>query len=98
MKILYFFLSFLSSWIPIRIRNLNADPDPATQITADPDPKPWVLHLQVMCALAGGKLLVNLKYISRSHDAGQWLNPEDDTRFLALPDLCLHFRSGYFRF
>jgi hypothetical protein len=28
----------LPSWI--RIRNLNADPDPATQINADPDPKP----------------------------------------------------------
>ncbi len=32
----------------IRIRNLNADPDPATQINADPDPKPsnkkHVLH------------------------------------------------------
>jgi hypothetical protein len=26
--------SYLSSWI--RIRNLNADPDPATQINADP--------------------------------------------------------------
>jgi hypothetical protein len=28
----------MPSWI--RIRNLNADPDPATQINADPDPKP----------------------------------------------------------
>jgi hypothetical protein len=39
MKILYFFYfcgSFLPSWIRIRIRNLNADPDPATQINADP--------------------------------------------------------------
>jgi hypothetical protein len=39
MKILDFFYfcgSFLPSWI--RIRNLNADPDPATQINADPDP------------------------------------------------------------
>ena len=35
----YFCGSFLPSWI--RIRNLNADPDPATQINADPDPKPW---------------------------------------------------------
>jgi hypothetical protein len=26
----------LPSWIRIRIRNLNADPDPATQINADP--------------------------------------------------------------
>jgi hypothetical protein len=37
MKILAFFYfcgSFLPSWI--RIRNLNADPDPATQINADP--------------------------------------------------------------
>jgi hypothetical protein len=37
MKILdffYFCWSFLPSWI--RIRNLNADPDPATQINADP--------------------------------------------------------------
>ncbi len=34
----YFYGSFLPSWI--RIRNLNADPDPATQINADPDPKP----------------------------------------------------------
>ncbi len=39
--------SFLPSWIRIRIHNLNADPDPATQINADPcgsgygsDPKP----------------------------------------------------------
>jgi hypothetical protein len=32
----------LPSWIRIRIRNLNADPDPATQINADPDPKPWL--------------------------------------------------------
>jgi hypothetical protein len=43
MKILDFFLflwAFLPSWI--RIRNLNADPDPATQINADPDPKPWL--------------------------------------------------------
>jgi hypothetical protein len=42
MKILYFLIyfcgSFLPSWIRIRIRNLNADPDPATQINADPDP------------------------------------------------------------
>jgi hypothetical protein len=51
MKILDFFYfcgSFLPPWI--RIRNLNADPDPATQIkadldpatqiNADPDPKP----------------------------------------------------------
>jgi hypothetical protein len=39
MKILDFFL-FLWSFLPsrIRIRNLNADPDPATQINADPDP------------------------------------------------------------
>jgi hypothetical protein len=39
MKILGFFYfcgSFLPSWIRIRIRNLNADPDPATQINADP--------------------------------------------------------------
>jgi hypothetical protein len=39
MKILDFFLfcgSFLPSWI--QIRNLYADPDPATQINADPDP------------------------------------------------------------
>jgi hypothetical protein len=53
MKILYFFL-FL--WVIFalldRIRNLNADPDPATQINADPnpdtdpDPKPW---LPVVC-------------------------------------------------
>jgi hypothetical protein len=44
MKILYFFLFlwvFLPSWI--RIRNLSADPDPATQINADPDPEPWFL-------------------------------------------------------
>ncbi len=37
MKILDFFYfcgSFLPAWI--RIRNLNADPDPATQINADP--------------------------------------------------------------
>jgi hypothetical protein len=48
MKILDFFL-FLwvlsASWIRIRIRNLKADPYPATQINADPDtdldPKPW---------------------------------------------------------
>jgi hypothetical protein len=26
----------LPSWIRIQIRNLNADPDPATQINADP--------------------------------------------------------------
>ncbi len=34
----YFCGSFLPSWIRIRIRNLNADPDldPATQINADP--------------------------------------------------------------
>jgi hypothetical protein len=39
MKILFFFYfcwSFLPSWIRIRIRNLNADPNPATQINADP--------------------------------------------------------------
>jgi hypothetical protein len=30
----YFCGSFLPSWI--RIRNLNADPEPATQINADP--------------------------------------------------------------
>ncbi len=41
MKILDFFL-FLSSWIRILIRNLNADPDPATQINADPEPWPPV--------------------------------------------------------
>jgi hypothetical protein len=37
----YFSGSFLPSWI--RIRNLNADPDPATQINADPQPcvKEW---------------------------------------------------------
>jgi hypothetical protein len=35
---LFFFLTFLPSWI--RIRNLYADPDPAAQINADPDPKP----------------------------------------------------------
>jgi hypothetical protein len=28
--------SFLPSWIRIRIRNLNADPAPATQTNADP--------------------------------------------------------------
>jgi hypothetical protein len=53
LKILdYFCGSFLSSWILIRIRNLNADPDPdpATQINADPDPdtypdaKPCLFH------------------------------------------------------
>jgi hypothetical protein len=38
MKILDFFL-FLGHFCPA-IRNLNADPDPATQINADPDPKP----------------------------------------------------------
>ncbi len=32
----FYFGSFLPSWIRIRIRNLNADPDPATQINADP--------------------------------------------------------------
>jgi hypothetical protein len=40
----YYCGSFMLSWIQIRIRNLNADPDPATQINADPntdpDPKP----------------------------------------------------------
>ncbi len=30
------FWSFLPSWIRIRIPNLNADPDPAAQINADP--------------------------------------------------------------
>ncbi len=34
--------SFLTSWILIRIRNLNPDPDPATQINAEP--LPWPLH------------------------------------------------------
>ncbi len=34
----YFCGSFLPSWIRIRIRNMNADPDSATQINADPDP------------------------------------------------------------
>jgi hypothetical protein len=46
MKILYFFYfcgPFLPSWI--RIRNLNADPGPATQINADPDPKPCFFEL-----------------------------------------------------
>jgi hypothetical protein len=45
MKILSFFYflgSFLPSWSRIRIRNLYADPDPAAQINADPDPKPWI--------------------------------------------------------
>ena len=32
----YFCGPFLPSWIRIRIHNLNADPDPATQINADP--------------------------------------------------------------
>ncbi len=32
----------MTSWIRIRIRNWNADPDPATQINADP--KPWIMH------------------------------------------------------
>jgi hypothetical protein len=47
MKILSFFLFFgvIFAWIRIRIRNWYADPDPAAQITADPDtdpdPKPW---------------------------------------------------------
>lgn len=45
-----------------------------------------------MCALAAGRFLVNLKYITKSHEAGQWLDPEQHTRFLALPDLCLYFR------
>jgi len=39
MKILDFFYfcgSFLAAWIRIRISNLNVDPDPATQINADP--------------------------------------------------------------
>jgi hypothetical protein len=38
MKILGFFFYFCGSFLPslIRIRNLNADPDPATQINADP--------------------------------------------------------------
>jgi hypothetical protein len=51
MKILDFFLyfcgSFLPSWIRILIRKLNTapDPDPATQINAYPDPKPWFLGI-----------------------------------------------------
>jgi hypothetical protein len=46
MKILSFFL-FFGVFLPsrIRIRNLYADPDPASQINADPDTdpdrKPW---------------------------------------------------------
>ncbi len=34
----YFCGSFLPSWIRTRIRNLNADPDLATQINVDPQP------------------------------------------------------------
>jgi hypothetical protein len=44
MNFIYFFFfrgSFFPSWIRIRIRILNADPDPATLINADPDPQPW---------------------------------------------------------
>ncbi len=36
---------FFSSWI--RIRNLNADSDPATQINADPDPKPCFIRWKI---------------------------------------------------
>jgi hypothetical protein len=38
MKILdfFYFVGFLPSWIRLRIHNLNADPDPATQINANP--------------------------------------------------------------
>ena len=44
------------------------------------------LFWQVMCALAGGRLLLNLKYVSKSWEAGRWLNPEDP-RFMLRQDL-----------
>jgi hypothetical protein len=51
MKKLSFFLFFWGSFLPswIRIRNLYADPDPTAQINADPDPdpKPWFSELYV---------------------------------------------------
>ena len=40
-----------------------------------------------MCGLAGGRLMVNLKYISKSFEARRWLDPEDP-KFLVLPELC----------
>jgi hypothetical protein len=43
-------ISTMPSWIWIRIRNLNADPnlDPATQINADP--KPWFCQKSAKCS------------------------------------------------
>ncbi len=44
MNLLYFFLfffgSFLPSWIRIQIQNVDPDPDLATKVNADPDPQP----------------------------------------------------------
>jgi hypothetical protein len=67
----------------IRIRNSLMDPNS----NSDSDPTIFILdcdvhyvslsHAQVMCALAGGKHLVNLKYIAKSFQAKGWLDPED---------------------
>ena len=39
----WFYLKNCPSWIRIRI--LNADPDPGSKMNADPDPQPWMVVL-----------------------------------------------------
>jgi hypothetical protein len=41
--------NFCPSGSGFRIRILNADPDPATQLNVDPDPKPCMLHIFNIC-------------------------------------------------
>jgi hypothetical protein len=69
MKILDFFCfcgSFLPSWIRIRIRNLNADPDLdlATQINADPYGSGYGsgYALKNTCRYSGKKAKINKDY------------------------------------
>ncbi len=45
-----------------------------------------------MCGLASGKLLVSRKCILKSFEAKQWLDPEEDQKFIVLPELCLNSR------
>jgi hypothetical protein len=47
---LAFGANFISSWIRIRIRIWNADPDPGEKFNADPDPKHCLtLFLFIIC-------------------------------------------------
>jgi hypothetical protein len=58
----YFRGSVLPSWI--RIRNLNADPDPnpATQINAVPDPQPWRFQDRELQLFDGTRLMSAAKF------------------------------------